>query len=226
MDAVILAAGRGTRLKEHTDLVPKPLVSIAGRPILERILESLPEGIKDIFIITNYKEEQLQAYCATYERGSAIRCITQGEMTGTYGALKSAAPYLASSFLVINGDDIDSTGDLERLIVEPRAMGVARRKIEGYYSITTDADGNFENMLPQTEHERKNGALIATGAYVLDADFFSLPPVQMRDGEYGIPHTLRAARDIYPVAIIELPDWIQINTPEDLVQAEERLRSL
>jgi NDP-sugar pyrophosphorylase family protein len=224
MDAVILAAGRGTRLKEQTEHMPKPLISVLGRPILERILESLPAAIEKIFIVTSYKEAQLHAFCATHARGGDIRCISQGEQKGTYGALASTAPLLSSPFLVINGDDIDSKTDLERLIAYPRAMGVARKKIEGYYSITTDRDGNFERMLPQTENEKRDGALIATGAYVLDLDFFSLAPVMMRDGEYGIPHTLRAARDIYPIPIVELPDWIQINTPEDLVRAEEQLR--
>lgn len=225
MDVVILAAGKGTRLREHTETTPKSLIPLAGRPILDRILGSLPKNTENIFVITHYKEEQIHAYCASHAKHSFIQCISQGEMEGTYGALLSAAPKLSSRFLVINGDDIDSQTDFERLVEYPRVMGVAKRTINGYYSINANVDGNFENMLPQTEREKQEGALIATGAYVLDTDFFSLSPVQMRDGEYGIPHTLLKAKDIYPIRIIELSDWMPINTPEDLASAEAQLKS-
>jgi NDP-sugar pyrophosphorylase family protein len=223
MQAVILAAGKGTRLVHLTEETPKPLIPILGKTILERIFASLPLAITDIIVITKYREEQIHSYCAAHARSSSIMCVSQGDMGGTYGALVSAAPNLVSSFLVVNGDDIHSQNDLMRLLERPRGFGVAKRHSHGYHAIEKDALGNFSGMHPQTPEEQEDGAFIATGAYVLDTDFFALPAQQMKSGEYGIPHTLAAARGVYPVPIVEMPDWVPINTPEDLKEAEKTL---
>ena len=226
MHVVILAAGKGTRLAPLTTETPKPLISILGKTILDRILESLPPIITDVFIITQYREEQIHSYCKSHPRASSIRCVSQGQMSGTYGALVSAAADITSPFLVINGDDVHSTNDLMRLLEHPRAFGVARRKSHGYHAIEKDSKGNFTNMRQQTEHEEQQGVLIATGAYVLDSDFFKLPAKQLKSGEYGIPHTLFASKDIYPVHVVDMPDWVPVNTPEDLKEAEKMIISL
>src|SRR5262245_56989844 len=148
MQAVILAAGRGTRLAHLTAETPKPLISVLGRPILDRIFESLPPLITDIIVITKYREEQVRAFCTAHVRASSITCISQGDMSGTYGALKRAAYLLTSPFLVINGDDVHSHIDLSRLLQHPRGFGVARRRSFGYHVIEQDADGNFSGMRP------------------------------------------------------------------------------
>ncbi|HXK39559.1 MAG TPA: nucleotidyltransferase family protein [Candidatus Paceibacterota bacterium] len=223
MQAVILAAGKGTRLAHLTEETPKPLISILGKTILERTLTSLPPAITDIIVITRYREEQIHSYCAEHPRSLNITCVSQGEVGGTYGALVSAAPRLVAPFLVINGDDIHSQGDLMRLLEHPRGFGVAKRRSHGYHAIERDASGNFSNMRPQTPEEQESGVFIATGAYVLDMDCFELPPQQMKNGEYGIPHTLLAAQNAYPIPIVEMPDWVPINTPEDLKEAEKAL---
>jgi UDP-N-acetylglucosamine diphosphorylase / glucose-1-phosphate thymidylyltransferase / UDP-N-acetylgalactosamine diphosphorylase / glucosamine-1-phosphate N-acetyltransferase / galactosamine-1-phosphate N-acetyltransferase len=226
MHVVILAAGKGNRLAHLTAETPKPLISILGKTILERIVASLPPVITDIIVITGYREEQIRSFCAGHARASAISCISQGEMTGTYGALKTAEVKLASPFLVINGDDVHSQKDLQHLIEHPRAFGVAQRKSHGYYAIENDAQGNFSGMHSQTPEEKENDVFIATGAYVLDTDFFELTPVLTRENEYGIPQTLRASKDIYPVSVVDMPDWVPINTPEDLKEAEKTIVSL
>lgn len=225
MDAVILAAGRGTRLAPLTDMIPKPLVVIGGKPILERILASLPDSIARIFVITEYKEEQIRDFCASHSLASKIRCISQQDMRGTYGALKSAASSLSSPFLIVGGDDIHSQEDLERLVSLPRAFGVAIRHNDSYHIIEQDAEANFAGMRPQTDEEKQNGVRIATGAYVLDSEFFDLPPQQMKNGEYGIPHTLRAAVDSYKIPLVEMPAWQTVNTPEELAEVEKYFKS-
>lgn len=223
MQAIILAAGKGTRLAHLTEETPKPLIPILGKTILERIFASLPLAITDIIVITKYREKQIHSYCAAHPRSSNIMCVSQGEMGGTYGALVSVASRLVSPFLVVNGDDIHSQGDLLRLLEHSRGFGVAKRRSHGYHAIERDASGNFIGMRPQTEEEEEAGVHIATGAYVLDTDFFALPAQQMKSGEYGIPHTLLAARDTYPIPVVEMPDWVPINTPEDLKEAEKTL---
>lgn len=226
MHVVILAAGKGNRLAHITKETPKPLIPILGKTILGRIIESLPPAITQILVVTQHLEEQIHAFCAAHPRARDIVCISQGEMTGTYGALKSAEAELSSPFLVVNGDDIHSQKDLSNLISLPRGYGVAKHKSHGYYAIDRDAQGNFSGMHSQTPEEKEEGVFIATGAYVLDADFFKLDPVLTRENEYGIPQTLRAAIGTYPTPLVDMPDWVPINTPEDLKEAEKAVVTL
>ena len=64
MDAVILAAGLGTRLRPHTLTTPKPLLPVQGRPILDLIIGALPPSVDRLFVVTHYLREQVGAYLA------------------------------------------------------------------------------------------------------------------------------------------------------------------
>jgi len=64
MEAVIMAAGLGTRLRPHTEKVPKPLLDVQGRPILDWILAALPPSIDRIVVVVNYLAEQIESYLA------------------------------------------------------------------------------------------------------------------------------------------------------------------
>jgi len=225
MDVVILAGGKGTRLAPHTNEKPKPLVRVAGKPILAHVLSSLPQSITRALVITEFEQEQVQTFCAEYPSDIPIICIPQIEMRGTYGALKSAETLVSDSFLVINGDDIHTAGDLTTMFTHERSFGVSKRVKPGYHAILKNQTGMLAGMRPQTSDELSLGTNIATGAYVLDMDFFELPPQQLKNGEYGIPHTLVIASDAYPVTVIDMPHWISINTPDDLIAGERELLS-
>lgn len=219
MDAVIFAAGKGTRLAPLTDATPKPLLSVAGSPILGRTLDSLPASIDRVFVIVDYLAEQIESYCAGRPDAARITCLRQIPERGTLAALKTAEPYLAERFLVLGGDDLVSAEDLARLAATPRAFGVARASRGYFHHIETDAAGHVKGLRAPTDDERAAGILIATGGYVLDRDVFALAPVAIGSGELGLPQTLIAAAAQYPLAAVELPSWRPINTPEDLAAA-------
>ena len=139
MKAVILAGGLGTRLSEETDLKPKPMVEIGGRPILWHILKIYSShGINDFIICAGYKGYVIKEYFANYflhmsdvtfdmsdntlevHRKSAepwtITIVDTGDETMTGGRIKRIAPYLDGLFCLTYGDgvgDIDITGSIE-----------------------------------------------------------------------------------------------------------------
>lgn len=106
--AVIVAGGRGERLRPLTNDVPKPMIEIVGKPLLQYQIEWLKfYGIKDILITTCYLPEKIQEYFGDGKKfGVNIRYFTENEPLGTSGALKENIDFLNESFVVLYGDII------------------------------------------------------------------------------------------------------------------------
>lgn len=103
---LIMAGGLGTRLRPLTDEIPKPMLKVGGRPILEIIIEQFKEkGFKNILLSVNYKSEIIENYFMDgKEFGVNIRYIKESKRMGTAGAIRLAEKYLDKPFFVINGD--------------------------------------------------------------------------------------------------------------------------
>lgn len=110
--AVILAGGKGTRLAERLQGLPKPLIDICGKPLLERQIELLKSyGFDQILILVNHGAQQIMDFCQSRDQWNIdIQCIDDGVPLGTAGAAINILPLLADDFLVVYGDtmfDID-----------------------------------------------------------------------------------------------------------------------
>ncbi len=110
--AVILAGGKGTRLKERLGDQPKPLIDICGTPLLERqILLLKSYGFDNILLLVNYASDKITQFCKLNKNwGVNISCVDDGEPLGTAGAVLSIYNLLESEFLVVYGDtmlDVD-----------------------------------------------------------------------------------------------------------------------
>ncbi|MFL9939491.1 HAD-IIIA family hydrolase [Paraburkholderia graminis] len=124
--AVILAGGKGTRLRERLGGRPKPLVDFDGVPLLGRQIVALrEEGFDDLLILVNHEAEQIAHYCRGPEfAGLRIRLLDDGEPRGTAGALTHAFDHLAERFLVVYGDTIFDL-DLDAFWREHERAGAA-----------------------------------------------------------------------------------------------------
>lgn len=220
MKAVILAAGKGSRLSPTTDSVPKPLIKLGEFPIIHHIIDQLPNEIDEVFVVVDYLGHLIEGYFQDKNYKQKIICVKQGDIRGTYGALKSVEPYLTERFLVINGDDLHSKEELSSLLIYNRSFGIQCSVMPGYHAIEVTDSGDIDSFRPQTEEEKKNGAFVATGAYVLDTDFFSHLPISISGGEYGIPQTIVEAKN-YPVRAVTSMLWKPINTHSDLERARD-----
>src|SRR5918993_954633 len=107
MDAVILAAGLGTRLRPHTSSVPKPLLPVQGRPILDWIIGALPREVDRLVVVTNYLAEQIDAYLAGQTHVRNWATVRQEVPRGTGDALHSCRQNVTSDrLLFLNGDGL------------------------------------------------------------------------------------------------------------------------
>src|SRR6184192_1936825 len=104
MDAIILAAGLGTRLRPHTLTTPKPLLLVKGRPILDWILGALPPKIDRIVVVVHYLSEQVERYLRSQKRFPQWAIVPQQKPQGTGDALRQCRQQIHSDhFLVLNG---------------------------------------------------------------------------------------------------------------------------
>ena len=117
MKVVILAGGFGTRLSEYTDSIPKPMVPIGGKPIIEHIMGIYANyGHKDFYIALGYKGEIIKKYFENSKKGWNINLIDTGSDTLTGGRLKRLHRYLKNDdFLLTYGDGISDI-DINQLI--------------------------------------------------------------------------------------------------------------
>ena len=123
MKAIILAGGRGKRLRPVTDYVPKPLVPIKNIPIIEWQIKYLEKfGIDEVIICTGYKQEMIENYLNMKKMNMKIKFSVEKSPLGTGGAIKKAGKMIKDkSFFVINGDVITNI-DLKKLITKQNSI--------------------------------------------------------------------------------------------------------
>src|SRR5207302_3519675 len=120
LDAIILAAGLGTRLRPHTLHTPKPLLPVQGRPILEWALGALPAPVNRVVVVVHYLAEQVEAYLRGQKQFAEWVTVPQHEPRGTGDALRRCQASVRSErFLVLNGDDLYGAADLAMLAATP-----------------------------------------------------------------------------------------------------------
>lgn len=223
MQAVILAAGRGIRMKELTDGCPKPMIPVLGKPILAWKIEMLPKSIDEVILIIGYLGESIREYFGDEWQGRRIRYVEQAELNGTAGATALVKPLLTGPVLVMNGDDLYAQADLERLIQGGAALLVCRLDNAFRFGIIeTTEDGHLAGVKEQP-HGRKE-ALVSTNGALLPRSYFDIPMVPVSSTEYGLPQTLASLAKKEPVKVLEATAWQPIGHPEDMVLAEDFLR--
>lgn len=104
--AVILAGGKGTRLQERLNGLPKPLIDVCGKPLLERQLRLLRRyGFSDVWILVSHRAQTIVEFCASRDDwGLRLQCLDDGEPRGTAGATLAVLDRLQEEFLVMYGD--------------------------------------------------------------------------------------------------------------------------
>ena len=151
MKVIIPLAGKGTRLRPHTHLVPKPMLKIAGKPVMAYILEDLQKlgGVEQVVYVTGHLKEKVEAYTKKEFASLPAVFVEQVVQDGTAGAVKLAQPYVDQDVLIIFVDTIFET-DLS-VIKTTDADGIIWvKEVEDYQRfgvVVTDADGNMTQII-------------------------------------------------------------------------------
>jgi len=216
--AVVMAGGKGTRLWPVTETVPKPMVDVAGRPILERvILHLISHGIQHIHLAVNYKAKIIEQYFGDgAEFGCKVEYVRETTPLGTAGALSLLPSRPAHPFFVLNGDlvtDIDLTAMLDIHLQNRNSatMGVGSYQIQIPFGTVTESDGQLLSI----EEKPIVNFLVNRGIYILDP--LSLDHVP-KNSEFPMTALFKALLEAKQrVGIYEFQTyWHDVGVPEDL----------
>lgn len=220
MDAVILAAGKGTRLRPHTETTPKPLLDVQGRPILDWIIGALPP-VDRLVVVVNYLAEQIETYLAKQPHVRNWTTVRQAEPRGTGDALMSCKGAVASDrVMVLNGDDLIGRADLARLAAVP--MGILAHPVDapGSFGILfRHPDGTLAEVV-----EKPKGLpapqLANIGAYLFPRRVFDLTLPLSPRGEYEITDAVSQLAAAGGFRVVEAKYWLPIGTIEQWQAAQ------
>ena len=183
MKAVVLAGGKGTRLRPLTYTKPKPLLPLAGEPAIVHLIRKLArEGIDEIIVTTNYFAKLLHATLGDgSEYGVHIHHVEEKTPLGTAGSVKNSQSLLHETFAVIQGDNqfefrLNDIANLHRKLDAMATMAVTRVEKPLEYGIVELSDSRVTRFLEKPSERECFSDLINTGIYVLEPEALKLVP--------------------------------------------------
>lgn len=232
MRAVVLAAGRGERLASLELAVPKPMVPIAGRPLLEYTIALLRRhGVRELFVNLHEKAQAVPAYFAGGENhGVRIHYLIEPELSGTAGPLRNWCDHLRSgSFLVIYGDVLTDV-DIGKLLTFHRTSGGAATIAVHSVSdpercgiLSFGQDGRVTNFVEKPARDEAFSRWGNAGIYALEPevlDYIS-DAGECDFGRDVFPALLKSGRAIHAYPLSEY--LIDVGSPERYSQAQRDL---
>ncbi|MFA4851828.1 MAG: sugar phosphate nucleotidyltransferase [Bacteroidales bacterium] len=224
MKAVILAGGLGSRLKPFTDVIPKPLLPLGEKSLLEHQIEHLKDcNFNEIFIAVNYMADYIQSYLGDGKKHNvSIKYSIEDKPLGTCGPVTLLKEQLTEPFLLINGDILTKTklNEIYDFAVKyPDSFFTAATKI-----ITTPfrfsnikSDGAY---IVDVEEKPDLHFEILAGIYILKPSIFQIIP---ENKFYGIDDLIKDMLKLnFPITKYLIKDyWVDIGVVEDYEKARE-----
>lgn len=221
IQVVILCGGKGTRFLPLTKSIPKVLVEVCNKSVLEYKFDALKEIASEIILVVGYlKEKIIEKYGDNYN-GIPIKYVVQEEQLGTGHALMCAASILEGKFLVLNGDDIYSKDDLMRLAkVDFGMLGkeMNLEEVSKFASLEIDSDDNLVDIIEKPETPKSNLAGIGAYSFVNDIFDFELKMSSREEYEIIDYFTFLIARGVH-VKVIPTNFWLPVGNPNELKDA-------
>lgn len=227
--AVLLAAGRGSRLRPHTDTTPKPLLVHRGKPTLDYLLDSLQAaGIDDVVLVTHYLHEQVERYAELRSAGYAqrVRCVHQSHLFGTAHALQAvieATPDIVAEPFVLSATDYLVPRDFFVDLLQfhgshEGAMSVSLKQLEPAEmakrsSVRFNDDHSLAEIVEKPEAGTAPSSIGANLTFVLPPDIVPhlqdvpMSPRGEQEVQYAINQWLGLGGSAYGVVQAVPPEW-------------------
>jgi len=228
--AMVLAAGLGQRMRPLTDTKPKPLVEVAGKPLIDHVLDRLAAaGVERAVVNVHYRAEQIIEHMATRTRPRITISDERGVLLGTGGGVVKALPALGSApFFHLNSDTIWIDGvapNLNRLAqaFDPASMDALLLLAPTSGTIGYTGRGDFVMAADgrlQARGERDVAPFVYAGAALLAPALFQNAP----DGEFPLTTLFKRAQEHGRLHGLRLEGlWMHVGTPEAVAEAERAI---
>ena len=232
MQALILAGGKGTRLRPLTVYTPKPIVPICNRPFLLYQIDTLRRaGITDITLSLSYQPNKIEQLLGDgSDHGVKLKYTVEPQPMGTAGAYKFAEDLIREPAVVFNGDILTDL-DLKAVIREHNERKATATIVltpvkdpTTYGVVETEKDGRVRRFLEKPKAEEVTSNNINAGTYVLEPKVLDyLPSGENYSFEYGLFPDLLKRGEAFYAHIPTRTYWIDIGTPERYLQVHDDL---
>ncbi len=228
--AMVLAAGLGLRMRPLTETMPKPLVRVAGRPLLDHVLDRLGDaGVTEAVVNVHYLPDQIIEHTATREHPRVIISDERDEVLGTGGGVVKALPLLGlEPFFHVNSVTMWIEGvrhNLSRLAdaFDPAIMDILLLMAPTATSIGYSGRGDYAMLADGTLRKRREHQVVPfvyAGAAIISPDIFEGAP----EGEFSLTKMFDKANDQERLYGLRLEGvWMHVGTPDAVAAAEEAL---
>jgi mannose-1-phosphate guanylyltransferase len=233
MKALFLAGGMGTRLKPLTDHLPKPMVPIMVKPLLERNILKLKDcGVDEIILSTCYKSQLIEDYFGDGTKmGMKVHYINEETPLGTGGAIKSAEKFFNETFIVFNADILCAINFSKMISFHKEkkaSVTIAITKVENpsaYGVIEYDKNFFAESFTEKPEPSLIKSNYINAGIYIFEPDVLKEIPESKKVSIERQTYPLLLEKG-YPIAVFKSDDyWMDIGTIEKYTQAHKDILS-
>lgn len=227
MKAVILAGGFGTRMRPLTYTTPKPLLPLLNKPLIQHIIDALPQEVEEIVLAANYKIDLLEDYFQEVGLERKVHVVDEPEPRGTGGAVKNVEEYLDDTFFVINSDIVSSLDFKEYLDFYRSKDGIGAisawevENPEEFGVMDLNEDNKIMKFQEKPDPGEAFSNLINAGHYILEPEVLDLIP----SGE-----KVSIEKEIFPKLIdkglfgYEFEGyWIDCGRPESFFEAQKTL---
>jgi len=220
MKAIILAGGRGKRLKPITDYVPKPLVPISNIPIIEWQIKYLKKfDVKEVIICTGYKSDMIESYLNMKELGIKIKFSIEKSPLGTGGAIKKAGKMInEKSFFVINGDTITNI-DLHKLASKTNTVAAIELRTK-YGILETES----EKIVNFKEKKEITDTWMNAGIYHLQKEILKKLPVKGDIENTVFPDY--AKKGLLNTIKFKNVEWFSVDSFKDMEECSTRVEKI
>ncbi|GAA7257566.1 nucleotidyltransferase family protein [Helicobacter pylori] len=222
---VIMAGGLGTRLKPLTDTLPKPMLKVGSKPILQIILERFhQQGFRNIFLCVNYKSHIIEEYFGNgLKYGLNITYIKEEKRMGTAGAL-SLIPNLNEDFIVMNGDILTDLNFVKMLKFHRSKNSHATMGVREYTTqIPYGVVNTYRNKITSIKEKPSFGFKVSAGIYTFSPKILSLIP---QDKFFDMPALFEASlakKDYNTLSYLIEDYWIDIGRKEEYDRANSEI---
>jgi len=228
MKAVILAGGKGTRLRPFTDTVSKPMVDINGKPLIDYVIKGISPYINNFLLVVGHGKESVMEYLKDGSQfGVKIRYVEQKEPLGTAHAIACVENYVNERFIVLNGDIIFDFSLMKELIKKKNCITVKEVAEPWRFGVIAPEGNRVKSIVEKPQAGKEPSKLANIGIYGFTRDIFNFirkTPLSYR-GEFEITDSIQLAIEAgVKFEYLKLEgQWHDIGTIDDLIKARQIL---